>query len=229
MRSSAHWERPSGARTWWATSRRAEVIRRHLGVGALALLATLAFQFAFAEMPPERAWNRALADAALVLFGLTMASGALVRLRGGHLLFSVRRELGLWSAILAGGHVLVVALVWLDVRSGDLVRDAGYAMGNLVGVVALAYTLLLAVTSNDYAQRRLGASWTHLQRAAITCYVLVALHSAYFLFLEAGGAGPLAPPRWLRLGFLAGVAALVALRTAAFLVTAARVLRRTAP
>lgn len=203
------------------------VLRRHGVVAALALILTAAFQHALADLPSERAWNRAWADASLVLFALTMVAGAVLRLLDWRLLFDLRRELGIWAALLAGAHVYVVLGPWLRFDLAGLAGDAAFAMGNLVGIVALAYTLLLAVTSNDYAQRRLGSSWTHVQRGAVTCYVLVMLHTAYFLFLqpwsdaESGHASEA-----LRAPFLVGVVTLVALRTAAFWKTAAHHARR---
>lgn len=222
------WSRPRfgrlaavAASPWWG------VVRRHAVVGVLAVLLTFAFHHAFSDLPSARAWNRAYADASLVLFALTMAAGAIIRLTNGRLLFDLRRELGIWAALLAFAHVYVVVGPWLRFDVAALAGGAGFAMGNLVGFVALVYTLLLAVTSNDYAQRRLGSSWTYVQRGAITCYVLVALHTAYFLFIHPWtGAGDVPASSGLRTPFLVGVALLLALRIAAFLKTALVNIRR---
>lgn len=229
MGSSAYWARPRASRlaTWLGTPW-AATLRRHALVGTIGVLATLAFQALFADLPPERAWNRALADASLLLFAATMLGGAVLRLWDLRPLFDVRRELGVWAAVLATAHVAVVAGPLARFDAAALARDAGYAMGNLVGAVALLYTLLLAATSNDLAQRRLGSSWTHLQRGAVTCYVLVGLHTAYFLFLHPWvGAEAAYAPTWMRMPFLMGAALVLALRTAAFWKTAARVVKRT--
>src|SRR5687768_5289274 len=100
-------------------------LRKHAVVAALALLLVAGFQYAFAGLPPARAWNRALADAALVLLFLTMAAGPLARLAKATLLVRFRRELGIWTAVLAAGHVHLVVLHWLGLDAFVPEGDGG--------------------------------------------------------------------------------------------------------
>ncbi len=50
--------------------------------------------------------------------------------------------------------------------------------------MALGYALVLAATSNDFSQRRLGRGWRFLQRQAYTLFVLSWLHTAGWLLFS---------------------------------------------
>jgi hypothetical protein len=61
-----------------------------------------------------------------------------------------------------------------------------WAATNWVGLFALGFASVLAVTSNDWSQRLLGRSWKFLQRQAYTLFVLVWLHTAAFVVIGTG-------------------------------------------
>jgi hypothetical protein len=66
---------------------------------------------------------------------------------------------------------------------GRLLRTPD-AAANWVGLAALAYAFVLALTSNPYLQRRLGRGWKLVQQQAYTLYVLTVLHVAGWLYLS---------------------------------------------
>jgi sulfoxide reductase heme-binding subunit YedZ len=116
-----------------------------------------------------------LADASVVLLCLILMLGA-----GARLIPRLRpalpwgRELGIAMFVTAGLHVAILIGPELDVvgffgRSTGLGFKFGDGMwdaANWVGLLALAYGLVLAATSNDWSQRRLGRGWKFVQRQA---------------------------------------------------------------
>lgn len=184
----------------------------------------------FGHAFPPRHWNPVLGRASLALLAITLVIGPLVRLQPGLAwVLRVRRELGAWSAILAIAHVVFVldeyagwtlASLWERFDGTAFSADAGLAMANLVGTVALGYGLVLLATSNDLAQRWLGPRWKRLQRTATTLFALAVIHTVFFLFLDTfprggfrGLGGPYAGFRWVLIGLVAMV---VVIRTVAF-------------
>ncbi|HLE97258.1 MAG TPA: ferric reductase-like transmembrane domain-containing protein [Candidatus Thermoplasmatota archaeon] len=198
-------------------------VLRHAVVGSFSTLVVVAFVSSFADLPVANAWNRAFADTSLVLLGLTMLAGPLARVTGAAHLLSARRELGVWTGLLACSHVGLVAYAWagLDPALVFPHADAGLTLANLIGVAALAYVAVLLVTSNDRAQRRLGVGWKFLQRGATTFYVLALAHTVFFAFLFEPAAGP-RPSAMIREPLVAAVAGILTLQATAFWLTVRR-------
>jgi sulfoxide reductase heme-binding subunit YedZ len=217
--------------------------RRHATVAALTCGTVLLFWLSRPGWHWMHAWNRAFADASLVLLVATLAIGPLARLWSPAARWLAwRRELGVWSIIAALGHVLIVMHGWVEWDPSrlfytmnpfrrDWALDQGFALGNLLGIVALGYGLVQMVTSNDMSIRLLGgSSWKLIQQSAYLLYVLVALHTAYFLFWQfVSFHRPVPPPNWLQGPFLVAVALLFGLQTAAFVVTVRRRANRSRP
>ncbi|MFQ5919686.1 MAG: hypothetical protein ACE5I4_06550, partial [Thermoplasmata archaeon] len=59
--------------------------------------------------------------------------------------------------------------------------NRSFLMGNLLGAIALSYGTLLLLTSNRWALRKLGKSWSYIQSGSRIYLLLVVVHSAYFL------------------------------------------------
>lgn len=158
------------------------------------LILTGAFLVGRTQLQPVRQWNRAFADAATIMLCLTLAIGPAARFsRLFTALLPLRRELGIWMAVAAILHVLVYAsevyhwnilLFWFIVRDNRIaiLRD-GFGALNWVGLAALVYTLALAVTANDAAQRALGQGWKLLQQQNYTLFILTILHGGLFVYL----------------------------------------------
>src|SRR5687768_10365856 len=121
--------------------------------------------------PTLNSINVGLAYASLVLLGLTLAIGPLARLDARRLgrMVPLRREMGVVGGLLALAHVVVSAKVHLEWRwlqffftyAGD--RRLGvdlepYGIASWLGLVAIILLMPLLLTSNDWAERFLGAS-----------------------------------------------------------------------
>ena len=61
------------------------------------------------------------------------------------------------------------------------------AAANWAGLIALGAAMVLAATSNDWSQRRLGRGWKFVHQQAYTVFVLTWLHIAAFVLLRSGG------------------------------------------
>lgn len=226
---------------------------KHVATAALAAVLVALFWRSRMEWVSDMRLWRAVGDASLVLLALALAVGPLAvlapRARG---LLAWRRALGIWFALTG---LLHAALVWngwalwsidrlwgfqeLPLASAPAVVlvDPGFGLANLMGLVALAWGLLIAAVSSDIAMRALGSrSWKFVQRFAYVVFYLAGLHAAYFLFLHyeltltslvLQKAVP--SPNWFRSWFLALVLGVLALQAAAFARTLARERRARAP
>jgi DMSO/TMAO reductase YedYZ heme-binding membrane subunit len=135
------------------------------------------------------------ADTSLVLLCLTLMLGAAARVVPRlRRVVPWGRELGIAMFVTAGLHIAILVGPNLEVSGffGDR-SFRGFEFGtrmwdaaNWVGVVALGYALVLAATSNDWSQRKLGRGWKFLQRQAYTLFALAWLHTAAFVRFGAG-------------------------------------------
>lgn len=208
---------------------------RHAAVAFLATGLVLGFAAVHIDFSPMHRWNRAFGDASMVLVALSVGLGPLARfLRGVVRVLPFRRELGIYGCLLASVHAAVILIGWVQ---WDLMRlfgfewhpelltyvmlQHGFGLANAIGLAALMLAILLAATSSDFAMRRLGVSgWKFLQMGVLPLWWLTVAHVAYFLFLHFLSfhrATP--PPNMLQPWFLGLVAAVFALRGAAYVLT----------
>lgn len=205
-------------------------------VGSVTLVLFVVFLEMRAGWDPMHAQNRALADVSVLLLVATLAVGPLARLWSpAARLIPWRREMGTWAVYTAIGHVWVVFSGWalldplklfvsFNVFKRDWALEPGFALANLLGIVALAYGLVLLATSNEASIRLLGgAGWKFLQQGVYVLYALVVLHTAYFLYFHfVSFHRPPPPVNWFQGPFLVLVGLLFALQTLAFVVTVRR-------
>lgn len=188
---------------------------RHVIVFLVAGLLLLAFWSSRPEWSSEMRLWRAVGDAAVILLFASLAIGPLARLygRAGRLV-AWRRQVGIWAAILAVLHALLILDGWTQWSVQrflgyevvpQLGREArmepGFGLANLVGIVALAWLLILLATSSDRALRFLGPpAWKWVHHGSYVVFYLVLLHSVYFLFMHytLSFHRPPAPPNWFR-------------------------------
>jgi sulfoxide reductase heme-binding subunit YedZ len=204
---------------------------RHLWVIAIGAAVVWAFWVSRPEWAAMHRWNRAFADASVILIALALAIGPLARfLRTARRWLPWRRELGIHGVLLALIHTVLVLDGWVE---WDLLRMLGFAQvpgrdlyvmvlhgfgfGNVVGVLAIGYGAVLAITSNDKSQRLLGGpTWKFVQRGAYVLWSLIVLHTGYFLYLNFLDFHRRTPePNWLQLPFAALVLTVLALQTSA--------------
>ena len=219
--------------------RHMKLLYRHALVAGLALAVSLPFWFGRLEWDPEMRLWRAIGDGSFVLLFLTLLLGPAARhWPAAARLLPWRRELGIWFAVLALVHTLLVLDGWVRWEwmrffgyefIPPLARYArlepGFGLSNLLGIIAAIIALPLMITSSDWAVRRLGAaSWKWLHYGAYTVFYLAALHTLYFLFMHYSVSlhRPVPPPNWFRYPSLVMAALVLAVQMSAFVATLRR-------
>ena len=207
---------------------------RHLMVLLIAAIGTYAFLESRAEWSPMHRWNRAIGDMSLMLVAISMAIGPLSRLapilRGS---VPLRRELGIYGVLLAIAHTIIIIAGWVE---WDLIRLFGYQMhpsgryvmvqhgfslANIIGIIALIYGMVLALSSSNWCQRVLGGSvWKFLQQSAYVLWMLIIVHTGYFMYLHFQDFHRRVPePNWAQIPFAVLVTFIAVLQLMAFLKT----------
>jgi len=143
-------------------------------------------------------WSIATAYVSLVLLCVTLLLGPwnVLRARPNPVSSDLRRDIGIWSALLGVAHVVVALSVYgLSIRrtiirmveaSGQRVpRVEWLALAYDLGLVATVILVFLLALSNDRALRALRPHrWKALQRWNYGLFGLVALHAIMFQSLE---------------------------------------------
>ena len=112
----------------------------------------------------------------LVLLLITLAMTPLQRFTGWSGWIVVRRQLGLWCFAYVVLHMTMYALFILGLDWGQLGVELVKRPYIIVGAVAFLGLLALALTSNRYSQRKLGARWKKLHRLSYLILALGLLH-----------------------------------------------------
>jgi len=208
---------------------------RHLLVLLFASLGTYAFLESRATWSEMHRWNRAIGDMSLMLIALSMIIGPLARFtqkfRGA---IPWRRELGIHGVLLAITHTIIILAGWVE---WDLIRLFGYelhpalgsyvmlqhgfGLANVIGIVGLIYGIVLALASSDWSQRLLGGSvWKFLQQSAYVLWMLIVIHTAYFMYLHFQDFHRSVPdPNWAQMPFAVLVGFVVLTQLMAFIKT----------
>jgi len=180
------------------TSFRAGWKTRHLVLLVLSIVGTYGFLEMRAQWSEMHRWNRAVADVSLLMIATTMLLGPLARLFPSlRSLLPWRREFGIYGVILFIIHAVIILVGWVQ---WDLMRlvgfewhpqgfyvmfQKGFGIGNIIGVVAVVYGIGLALTSSDWSQRWMGGpTWKFFQQSSYILWILVVLHTAYFLYIH---------------------------------------------
>jgi sulfoxide reductase heme-binding subunit YedZ len=116
----------------------------------------------------------------LVLLLITLSMTPLQKLTGWAGWVAVRRQLGLWCFAyvvlhMSGYTAFILGFDWSQL--GVELRKRPYI---IVGALGFLCLLVLAVTSNRYSQRRLGARWKKLHRLI---YVILGLGLLHMLWI----------------------------------------------
>ena len=172
--------------------------RRHLllATGSVLGVALLALSF---HGPLRERISLASAYVALGLLAVTLSLGPLNVLRGrpNPVSFNLRRDFGIWSAVLGVAHTAIgltvhftgrMQLYFLpppDQRGLLGLRADPFGAANHTGLLAVLLLLLLAAISNDLSLRRLGtARWRAVQRWSYVLLALTVAHGALYQILE---------------------------------------------
>lgn len=206
---------------------------RQLVIGALTALLVTAFWATRPEWSPDMRLWRAVGDTAIVLLFGSLALGPAARLwpSVGRIL-PWRRQVGVWAAMAAAVHGFLVLNGWARWSVGRLLGyefvpqlgrevrlEPGFGLANLVGLVALAWMLVLLATSSDRALRFLGpVAWKWVHHGAYVVFYLTVLHAVYFLFIHYTPSFHRAPvpDNWFRVPLLVLGGSVLSLQWAAF-------------
>lgn len=136
------------------------------------------YRAAFNLLGPDP--GKALVDnlglGALIILLITLAMTPLQQLTRWGGWVAVRRQLGLWSFTYAMLHMSGYVLFIAGLRLESILRDLSERPYIIVGALGLVGLLVLAVTSNRFSIRRLGAKWKALHRAVYIILPLALLH-----------------------------------------------------
>ncbi len=212
-------------------------IKRHAVVLVLGLALFYLLFESRAEWSDMHRWNRAVGDLSLVLVALAMALGPLTRLSNLRVFrtwLPYRRELGIHAVIAAAIHTIIILIWWVELDFARLfgfeyhpeleryvMIQQGFGLANLIGIAALLYGIVLATTSNDFSQKRLGTSvWKFVQQGAYVLWWLAVVHTGYFLFMHfLHFHRPTPEPNWAQWPFVGMTVFVVALQIAAIVKT----------
>ncbi|TRX72954.1 protein-methionine-sulfoxide reductase heme-binding subunit MsrQ [Pseudomonas mangiferae] len=119
--------------------------------------------------------------ATLILLLITLAMTPFRYLTGWGGWLAVRRQLGLWSFAYAVLHVVGYGVFLLALNWGQLLADLVKRPYIVVGALAWLCLLLLALTSNRFAMRRLGTRWKTLHTLIYPALLLALLHMLWIV------------------------------------------------
>jgi len=181
------------------------LLRHHLPLALLCAASTALLYFTrpFPQVIPRLAF--ATAYPALVLIALTLVLGPWKLLAGERMQisFDLRRDIGIWAAIMGllhtgvGQFVHMAGRFWLyyvydNWRKGHIqpFRHDIFGFSNDTGLIAALILLALLATSNDASLRALGTpGWKSLQRWNYGCFALTAAHTFGYQMGVGGGRG----------------------------------------
>lgn len=127
-----------------------------------------------------------LGQGALILLLLTLSMTPLRHLTAWGGWIAVRRQLGLWCFTYVLLHLTGYLLFILGLDMARLLTDLSERPYIIVGMLALLALLPLALTSNRYSQRRLGARWRQLHKLVYPILVLALLHMLWVVRSDIG-------------------------------------------
>ena len=117
----------------------------------------------------------------LVLLLITLAMTPLQRTTGWPGWIAVRRQLGLWCFTYVSLHMLGYGFFILGFDWAQLGVELVKRPYIIVGALGFLGLVSLAVTSNRYSQRRLGARWKKLHRLSYLILGLGLLHMLWIV------------------------------------------------
>jgi len=214
-----------------------KLLFRHTLVALFAVAVSAPFWYGRLDWDTEMRLWRAVGDGSFVLLFIVLILGPMARFWTPlNRLLPWRKELGIWFAILALGHTLLVLDGWVRwewmrffgyefiIRVGRYARmEPGFGLSNLIGIVAMVIAVPLMLTSSNWAVKRLGATaWKWLHLGAYTIFYLVVLHSLYFLFMHYTVSFHRRVPldeNWFRYPFLVAALLVLGIQLIAFVLT----------
>ena len=147
------------------------------------------------EVEDRSFWRRlttATGYVALALLALTLLIGPanLLLRRRNPVSSYLRRDVGAWTAVFSGVHVIASLKVHGSGQIGDFLHffvadgsplRSSFGLGNWTGLAALVIVAVLLALSSDAALRKLKAkNWKRLQRLNYALFALVIVHAFFY-------------------------------------------------
>ena len=172
-------------------------VRNHAALGATSLGAACAVFAAIESNDPVFRVSIATAYVALGLFVITLGFGPYAALKGRRYPVSadIRRDFGIWSALVAIVHVVAGLQVHLRGKMWEyfvhplkgvlLPRIDPFGAANYTGLAAALIFAVLLATSNDASLRRLGTErWRSVHALVTWGLALTLVHAVTYQFIE---------------------------------------------
>ncbi|MBD3249823.1 hypothetical protein GF336_07285 [Candidatus Woesearchaeota archaeon] len=167
-----------------------------VGIFSIGLAVILTYLFSIG-------WSTSFARVSFFLLFFVLIIGPIMRLIRPKESFSVferpwtwRGELGIWFVITSLLHFYFVMdkgfIGWsLTKALGGGIGGGGFGLANLIGLIALIMSLILAATSFNKIIKFLGIGpWRWIQSFTYVVFYLVIGHLIYFQFFTTHGSGP---------------------------------------
>jgi methionine sulfoxide reductase heme-binding subunit len=166
---------------------------------ALAAVTVAIVCFVYAATPPPDARHRlsmATAYASLIFLAVSLWLGPwnVLRLRPNPISFDLRRDIGIWTGILAIVHTAIGLTVhlrgqmWMYFfkRLHPLkLQNTQFGFANYAGLGAALLFVMLLVISNDLSLRTLKTRrWKSLQRWTYAAFILTGVHGIAYQLTE---------------------------------------------
>jgi len=170
--------------------------KRHCLLAMSAVVLTAA---AYLATPPpdfRHRFSMATAYASLAFFVVSLWLGPwnVLRRRPNPVSFDLRRDIGIWAAVLALVHTVVGLTVHLRGRMWMYffkrlhpltIQNTEFGFANFVGLGAALLFLILLAISNDLSLRRLGVTrWKAIQQWAYVTFGLTIAHGHAYQMIE---------------------------------------------
>ncbi len=169
---------------------------QHILTGLFSLLLVLIFNQLF-----DVSLSSSFARTSFILLFFTLIIGPLIELKPGKISGSLkapwfwRSEMGIWFAITGLIHFFIASEFLTDISSLISIGGDGYSLSNFLGLVALIWAVILALTSNKKAVLLLRRKhWKKLHSLTYVVFYLVVAHTIYFQFFSEFGVENLGRP-----------------------------------
>lgn len=173
--------------------------RRAVRHAVLGIFAGAIIWLAYAATPPPDVRHRmsmgtAYAGLAFLAVSLSLGPWNVLRRRPNPISFDLRRDVAIWTGVLALLHTAVGLTVHLRGRMWMYffkqlhplkLQNTQFGLANYLGLSAALLFLMLVVISNDLSLRTLRTStWKSLQRWAYAAAILTVFHGILFQLIE---------------------------------------------
>jgi methionine sulfoxide reductase heme-binding subunit len=170
-------------------------LRRHLMIAAVAIAITgVVYFLSPGEFRHRLSMGTAYAGLAFIGGSLWLGPWNVIRRRPNPVSFDLRRDVGIWAAILAILHTAVGLTVhlrgrmWMYFVKGFhplRLQSNQFGWANYLGLIAVLLFAMLLAISNDMSLRGLGTrKWKQLQRWAYLAAALTVAHGVLFQTVE---------------------------------------------